>query len=144
MSGAARLYTPELLTLAVELANVPPLDTASVRGEARSPTCGSTLAMDLELNDAGLIDRIGMRVRACAVGQASAAIFARHAVGHDLASITAIVDSMESWLASDAPQPEWPDLALIAPARAYAARHGAILLPWKAAIAALSTVPAAS
>lgn len=144
MSGATRLYTPELLALAVELANVPPLDAASVSGEARSPTCGSTLAMDLVLNDAGRIDRIGMRVRACAVGQASAAIFARHATGHDLASITATVDSLEAWLADDAPQPEWPDLALIAPARAYAARHAAILLPWKAAIAALSTVPAAS
>lgn len=144
MSGAARLYSPELLALAVELATVPPLDAASASGEVRSPTCGSTLAMDLVLNDAGRIDQIGMRVRACAVGQASAAIFARHAAGHDLASITATVDTMETWLASDAPQPDWPDLALISPARAYPARHGAILLPWKAAIAALSTVPAAS
>ena len=69
MSAAARLYTPELLALAVELAKVPPLDTADVRGEARSPTCGSTLAVDLALDGNGRIARLGMRVRACAVGQ---------------------------------------------------------------------------
>jgi len=39
----------------------------------------------------------------------------------------------------DATAPDWPDLALVAPARAYPARHGAMLLPWKAAAAALSS-----
>ena len=142
--SAASLYTPELLALAVELANVPPLDSADTAAEARSPTCGSTLAVDLTLDATARIDRIGMRVRACAVGQAAAAIFARHAVGRDRAAIAATVDALEAWLANDGPQPDWPDLALIAPAREYPGRHGAILLPWKAALAALSTVPAAS
>ncbi|HWK41528.1 MAG TPA: iron-sulfur cluster assembly scaffold protein [Croceibacterium sp.] len=142
--SAASLYTPELLALAVELANVPPLDGADAAAEARSPTCGSTLAVDLTLDAAARIDRIGMRVRACAVGQAAAAIFARHAAGRDLADIAAAVDALDAWLTNDEPQPDWPDLALIAPARAYPGRHGAILLPWKAALAALSTVPAAS
>lgn len=141
--SAARLYTPELLALAVELANVPPLEAADAKAEARSPTCGSTLAMDLTLDDAGRIERIGMRVRACAVGQAAAAIFARHAQGCDLAGLSAILEDLESWLGGDAAEPEWPDLHLIAPARAYPARHGALLLPWKAARAALSTAPAA-
>jgi NifU-like protein involved in Fe-S cluster formation len=141
--SAARLYTPELLALAVELARVPPLETADASGEARSPTCGSTLAMDLALTSDGLIERLGMRVRACAVGQAAAAIFARHAVGRDLAAIAATLVELEGWLGGEAAEPQWPDLHLIAPARAYPARHGALLLPWKAALAALSTAPAA-
>lgn len=143
MSGAARLYTPELLALAVELAAVPPLEEAQVRGEARSPTCGSTLAIDLELGPGERIERVGMRVRACAVGQAAAAIFARHAAGLDHAAVSAALKALESWLAGTGPAPDWPDLEKIAPARAYPARHGAMLLPWKAALAALSTAPAA-
>ncbi len=140
MTAAQRLYTPELLALAVELAEYPPLDAAAAQGEARSPTCGSTLALDLALDNDGRIARLGMRVRACAVGQASAAIFARHARGRDLAAIRDALARLEAWLDDEGPAPEWPDLALVAPARAYPARHGAMLLPWKAAAAALSSV----
>ena len=128
MSAAARLYTPELLALAVELAGHPPLEEAALHGEARSPTCGSTLAMGLVPDAGGGIEALGMRVHACAVGQASAAIFARHAL-----------ERMEAWLAGQGPMPDWPDLELVAPAVAYPARHGAMLLPWKAALAALSS-----
>lgn len=144
MSAAQRLYTPELLALAVELAEYPPLETAALHGEARSPTCGSTLAIDLSADETGRIDRLGMRVRACAVGQASAAIFARHARGHDRPGIDLALARLEAWLEDEGPAPDWPDLALIAPARAYPARHGAILLPWRAAQAALSSEPSAS
>jgi len=80
-----------------------------------------------------------MRVRACAVGQASAAIFARHAAGRNLAEINDVLARLEAWLDDEGPAPEWPGLALVAPARAYPARHGAMLLPWKAAAAALSS-----
>ena len=139
MSAVQRLYTPELLALAVDLADYPPLETAGIHAEARSPTCGSTLAIDLTLDAAGLIERLGMRVRACAVGQAAAAIFARHARGHDRDELRGALERLEAWLDDEGPAPEWPDLALLAPARAYPARHGAMLLPWRAALAALSS-----
>jgi len=139
MTAAARLYTPELLALAVELAEHPPLDSAPVHGESRSPTCGSTLALDLALDADGRIERVGLRVRACAVGQAAAAVFARHAAGRDGQDIRGVLARLEGWLDDEGPAPDWPDLALIAPARAYPARHGAMLLPWKAAAAALSS-----
>ncbi len=143
MSAAQRLYTPELLALAVELARFPRLEEATTQGEARSPTCGSTLAMDLALDEAGRIERLGMTVRACAVGQGSAAIFARHAAGRDAGAIAGALGQLEAWLGGEGALPDWPDVAIIEPARAYPARHGAILLPWKAALAALSsTAPA--
>ena len=142
MSEAVRLYTPELLAAAVELAQYPPLGAAALHGEARAKTCGSTLTLDLITLPDGRIDRLGMRVRACAVGQASAALFARHAPGLKQGEIEAAHDAMTVWLAHNAPQPDWPGLDLIAPARDYPARHGAMLLPWKAAMAALSSAPA--
>ena len=139
MSAAQRLYTPELLALAVDLAKWPRLESAPVHGEARSPTCGSTLAIDLALDEVGRIERIGMAVRACAVGQAAAAIFAREAAGCSGEDIAAALSQLEAWLAHEGAVPEWPGLAPIEPARAYPARHGAMLLPWKAALAALSS-----
>jgi len=142
MSAAQRLYTPELLALAIELAEYPPFETSPIHAEARSPTCGSTLAIDLALDGAGSIERLGMRVRACAVGQASAAIFARHARGRDRRDVREALERLEAWLDDEGPAPEWPDLALIAPARAYPARRGAMLLPWRAALAALSSAAA--
>ncbi len=138
--SAARLYTPELLALAVDLARWPRLGDASLHGEARSPTCGSTLAMDLDVDDAGRIERFGLAVRACAVGQAAAAIFAHEAHGRSIDDIAQALGELESWLTGDGPLPAWPGLAPIAPARAYPARHGAMLLPWKAALGALSSI----
>jgi NifU-like protein involved in Fe-S cluster formation len=141
--SAQRLYTPELLALAVDLAKWPPLGEADRHGEARSPTCGSTLAMDLALDREGRIEALGLKVRACAVGQAAAAIFARHAPGRDAREMSTALEDLESWLAHRGELPGWPGLAPLVPARGYPARHGAMLLPWRAAIAALSS-PATS
>ncbi|GAA0278959.1 iron-sulfur cluster assembly scaffold protein [Alteraurantiacibacter aestuarii] len=142
--SAEKLYTPGVLALTIELANWPAIENLPLHGEARSATCGSTLGVDLALDDAGTISSIGLRVRACAVGQAAAAIFARHAKGQDLASLQAAHDRIEGWLDGEAPIADWPDLELLVAARDYPARHGAIMLPWKAAISALSSAPAAS
>ncbi len=142
--SAERLYTPQLLALTVELANWPAMENLPLHGESRSPTCGSTLALDIALDEVGCIRTCGLRVRACAVGQAAAAIFARHAKGRDLTCLTSTHDRIEGWLDGEAPIADWPDLYLLEKARDYPARHGAIMLPWKAAIAALSSAPAAS
>jgi NifU-like protein involved in Fe-S cluster formation len=141
--SAQRLYTPELLALAVDLARWPPFEAGS-HGEARSPTCGSTLTVDLQLGPAGQIEALGLRVQACAVGQAAAAIFAHHARGRDRAAIVAALEQLESWLAHERDLPDWPGLAPLVPARGYPARHGAMLLPWKAALSALSSPAPAS
>lgn len=142
--STTRLYTPQVLALTVELADCPPMESLPLHGDARAATCGSTLGLDIALDQSGRIDTLGLRVRACAIGQAAAAIFARHAKGCDLACLTAMHDRIEGWLEGEAPIADWPDLALLEAARNYPARHGAILLPWKAAIAALSSAPAAS
>jgi NifU-like protein involved in Fe-S cluster formation len=97
--------------------------------------------MDVSVDDGGRIGRLGMRVRACAVGQASAAIFARHAPGRSRTELEAALAALEAWLGGEGPEPDWPGLAAIGPARSYPARHGAMLLPWKAALSALSSAP---
>lgn len=139
MSQTDKLYTPELLALTVELAKWPPLAGAPLHGEARSPTCGSTLAIDLATGPDGRITGLGLRVRACAVGQAAAAIFARYAAGRDASDLERALRELQAWLAGNSGVPDWPDMGLIGAARGFPARHGAIVLPWQAALTALSS-----
>ncbi len=142
MTGSPRtgavLYSRELLALAVALADVPFDPDLPLIGEARSRTCGSTLRLSASLDGDGRFDRFGLRVSACAVGQAAAALFARGAVGRSAADVAVSREQIASWLAQGVPPPDWPGLAALEPARAYPARHGAILLAWDAALAALS------
>ena len=136
MSAAVTLYTQEVLALATSLAAWPLDPALPLIGQARAPTCGSTIELGLSLDNAGAIAAIGLRARACAIGQAAAAIFANAARGRSRADIAAAVTAIEHWLAG-AELPGWPGFAAIAAARDYPARHGAILLAWRAALVAL-------
>lgn len=138
--SATRLYTPELLGLAVSLAEYPLTDGMSLQGEARSRTCGSTIRIGINCDDAGRIERLGLMVSACAVGQAAAAIFASGATGFDAAGMQGVGKDIENWLEGTGGQPDWPGIMALDAAREYPARHGVIALPWKAATAALNKV----
>jgi NifU-like protein involved in Fe-S cluster formation len=142
LSGAERLYTPELLALTLKLTEFPLDEALPLEGAARSKSCGSTLALRLALGEDGAIARLGLKVQACAVGQASAAIFAEAAPGRSLADIGRAAGELQQWLAGEGPAPDWPGIDMLEPARAYPGRHGAISLPWQAALAALSSNPA--
>jgi NifU-like protein involved in Fe-S cluster formation len=137
VSSSRALYTPQVLALATSLARFPLDEALMLRGTARSPTCGSTIELGLALDRQGAIERVGLRAHACAIGQAAAAIFAESASGRDALALRAAEAEVGSWLEGGA-LPDWPNFDAIAVARSYPARHGAILLPWKAALAALS------
>lgn len=139
MATAVALYTPEILALAADLADYPADASLPLSASARSNSCGSTLTVQLATDAAGRIARLGIAAHACAIGQAAAAIFARAAPGCSVADIAAAESAIAAWLAGDGPLPSWPGLASIAPAVAYPARHGAILLAWRAARVALSS-----
>lgn len=136
MTAAAALYSREVLSLATSLAAWPLDPALPLAGHARAPTCGSTLDLGLALDAAGAIEQIGLRAHACAIGQAAAAIFANAASGQTSADIAAAAGGIERWL-EGGPAPDWPGFDAIAAARDYPARHGAILLAWRAALVAL-------
>jgi NifU-like protein involved in Fe-S cluster formation len=137
VSSSAALYTPQVLALATSLARFPLDEALPLRGAARSPTCGSSIELGLSCDSSGAIAQLGLRAHACAIGQAAAAVFAEAAAGHDAATIKSGEAEIANWL-EGGDLPDWPNFSAIAAARAYPARHGAILLPWKASLAALS------
>lgn len=140
---ATALYTPEILVLATGLADYRLDDSLTLRAEARSRSCGSSLTLGLMLDDRDRVTRVGLRTQACAIGQASAAIFAQAATGRSAEDISATASAVARWLAGEGSLPDWPGLATIAPARDYPGRHGALMLPWSAALQLLSTRAAA-
>lgn len=136
---AGRLYSPALLSLATELANYPFVGAWVHSGSARSKTCGSSIEIGLALDDRSRVTRLGLRVSACAVGQAAATIFAQGCKGFDRLELAAHLSEIEHWLGnSTVVRPSWPGFEPLLIARDYPARHGALLLPWKAALQALS------
>ena len=133
-----KLYSPALLGLATGLADYPFDPALPLTAEARSRSCGSVIALGLALGEDGRIARIGMQVSACAIGQASAALLAQGGVGEYPAQVEKTAAALSQWLAGEGDLPPWPGLEPLAPARAHPGRHGALLLPWKAAVEALS------
>ena len=135
-NASARLYSPQILSLAVRLADYPLDDRQPLLGEANSRTCGSKVACSLTLNS-GRIAEVGLRVSACAVGQAAAAIFASHARGFTESDLAKAEGQLGAWLGLGGSVPDWPEIELLEPALPFPARHSAILLPWNAALRAL-------
>jgi len=133
---SAPLYNRDILSLAVATADYLPLPDARYHASLRAPLCGSRILLDLDTDDTGRVTAIGLHVEACALGQASAALLARHAAGRSIDDIRAARAAIASWFGGTGAQPDWPGFDLLAPAKDYPARHGAILLPFDAAIAA--------
>ncbi|MEM6856230.1 MAG: iron-sulfur cluster assembly scaffold protein [Pseudomonadota bacterium] len=132
------LYTPEMLALATELARYPLNGSFAYQADVRSKVCGSTLSIGLDCDAKGAVSRIGLKVSACAVGQSSAAILAQSVQGVTAQDLTRTHAALRDWLAGKGALPDWPGLATLSSARERAGRHGALLLPWEAALQALS------
>ena len=132
MSGP--LYNRDILALAVATSEHLPNPDARYHATARAPLCGSRILLDLDADDLGRVTCIGMHVEACALGQAAATLLARHVKGRNRDEIR---DAIAGWFGGTGAVPDWPGFELLAPARDYPARQGAILLPFDAAILAL-------
>ena len=135
----APLYTTEILRLAASLDAPPELDRVDGEAEVRSPTCGSRVATSVQVEN-GQIEALSQQVHACAFGQASAALLQRSAVGRRRDNVEQALAELGDWLVGADVALSWPGLDALAPARPRAGRHGAILLPFRALLAAFEDV----
>lgn len=133
----AALYNSTILRLATSIPHQQRLDAPQATAERRSPICGSRVTVDVTLDDAGRIAAIGQEVRACALGQAAAALMGKHAIGRSLPELEAARDALTAFLAGTRDDPgDWPGLEIFAPARPHSARHPSIRLAFEAVAAA--------
>jgi len=135
------LYNAEILRLAASIPFSERLADAQATARRTSPVCGSRVTADVKVDRGGRITDFGQEVRACALGQASAAILGGNVIGETAASLTEAHSLLATWLKSDEPLPaplaeRFARLALFEPARAHPARHASICLSFEAAAAA--------
>jgi NifU-like protein involved in Fe-S cluster formation len=133
----APLYTTEILRLAASLNEPHLLSREDGRAELRSPTCGSRVTTSVELRADGRVAAVSQHVHACAFGQASAVALEQSAIGCDKKEIEAELKLLGDWLDGCDAAPSWSALLALAPARPRKSRHGAILLPFRALLAAM-------
>ncbi len=146
MSGESdliNLYSTQILALASELPRAARLEAPDGSATARAPLCGSTVTVDIALQD-GRVSDYAASVKACALGQAAASVVARAIVGTTPEEVTAARDALRAMLYADGPAPQAPfdDLAVLRAAQPFANRHASILLALDAAVDALSQVRA--
>ena len=130
------LYTRDILRLAASIPHLARFD--GVDGpEVRSPTCGARMRATVVLDGEGRVTSLNQAVEACAFGQAAAALVGAHAIGRDAAEVRAALIATERWLAGVEDVEPWRGFAALEPARHRQGRHGAILLPFRALLAAI-------
>ncbi|MCI4663855.1 MAG: iron-sulfur cluster assembly scaffold protein [Neomegalonema sp.] len=134
-----KLYSQRILALAADIPHAERLAAPQASASRRSPLCGSMVIVDAEMKDGRLTD-LGMDVKACALGQASAAILGRTAIGQTREAIKTARDALEALLKENAAAPSghFAELEVLAPARDYRNRHASIMLAWEGLLEAMA------
>ncbi|WP_323022239.1 iron-sulfur cluster assembly scaffold protein [Pararhodobacter sp.] len=133
-SDLIKLYSTRILALAAEIPHLGRLEAPQASVKKRSPLCGSTVTVDLSLKDGRVAD-FAQEVKACALGQASAAVLGEAVIGRTPEELEAAASALESMLKQDGPVPPAPfdGYEALLPAREFKNRHASILLSVQAA-----------
>ncbi|MBY6200057.1 iron-sulfur cluster assembly scaffold protein [Maritalea mobilis] len=134
------LYSQKILGLAADIPHRGRLEGAQATVKKRAPLCGSTVTVDLDLDADGRIARFAQDVKACALGQASAALFGRNAIGRTRPEVEAARDALRAMLkeGGDPPGDPFDGYEVLAPARDYKNRHASIMLALEATAEAMA------
>jgi NifU-like protein involved in Fe-S cluster formation len=91
-----------------------------------------------------VVTDFGHEVKACALGQASSSIMARHVVGSTAGELRALREQMYRMLKEDGAPPtgKWVELEALLPVRDFKARHASTLLTFDAVVDAVNQIEA--
>ena len=131
------VYNAKILDFAGNIGRIGHLDAPDGQAKAHSKLCGSTVNVDIKIED-GAVSDYAQDVKACALGQASAAILAKNVVGCSLEELQAVRAEMLAMLKEDGPSPtgKFEELKFLEPVREYRARHASTMLPFDAVVEA--------
>ena len=132
------LYSARILTLAANMPRAGRLAAPDASSTKVAKLCGSTITVDVALRN-NLVADFAQEVRACALGQAAAAVLGAQVIGADLAQIEMARDALCAMLKDGGPAPQgrFAELAVLAPVKDYPARHASTLLAFEAAVEAV-------
>lgn len=138
------VYNRRILELAADIPRQGRLAHAGASATAHSKLCGSTVTVDLTM-DGDTVTDFAHEVKACALGQASSSIMARHVVGSTATELREIREIARKMLKENGAPPsgKWEDLKVLEPVRDYKARHASTLLTFDAVVEAVGKATAA-
>jgi SUF system NifU family Fe-S assembly protein len=135
------IYNSKILEFAGNITHAGSLPDADASSEKHSKLCGSKVRVYLKL-DHGTVTDFAHEVRACALGQASSSIMARHIIG---ATADEIREAREDMLAmlkegGEGPEGRFEDMRYLKPVKDYKARHASTMLTFEAVVDAINQI----
>jgi NifU-like protein involved in Fe-S cluster formation len=132
------LYSAKILRLVANMPRAGRLAAPDASREKIAKLCGSKITVDVKLSE-GRVSDFAQEVRACALGQAAAAVLGANIIGADLAEIEVARDALRAMLKAGGPAPEgrFAELSVLEPVKDYPARHASTLLAFEAAAEAV-------
>jgi NifU-like protein involved in Fe-S cluster formation len=135
------IYNQRIIALAGNIPRLGRLAAPDATATAHSKLCGSTVTVDLSMED-GIVTDFAHDVKACALGQASSSIMAQHVVGATADELRSVRQAMQKMLKENGPPPEgrFADLKYLEPVRDYKARHASTMLTFDAVVDCLDQI----
>src|SRR5580693_4139491 len=127
------LYSAKILKAAANMPRAGRLAAPGGSAEKVAKLCGSRVTVDVVLKDGRIAD-YAQDVKACALGQAAAAIMGEHVIGASVEEIEMARDALRAMLKTGGAPPEgrFADLAMLAPVKDYPPRHASTMLAFEA------------
>jgi NifU-like protein involved in Fe-S cluster formation len=137
------VYNRRIIELAGNIPRLGRLADAEATATAHSRLCGSTVTVDLKM-DGDRVTDFAHDVKACALGQASSSIMARHVVGSQAQELRELRETVRRMLKENGAPPtgKWSDVAVLEPVRDFKARHASTLLTFDAVVDAIDQIEA--
>ena len=137
------VYNKRIIELAGNIPRLGRLADAQASATAHSKLCGSTVTVDLKMEGDQVSD-FAHEVKACALGQASSSIMARHVIGAKADELRNLRETVRKMLKENGAPPDgkWADIAVLEPVRDYKARHASTLLTFDAVVDAVNQIEA--
>ena len=131
------LYSAKVLALAANMPRAGRLAAPEGSSEKVSKLCGSKVVVDVVLADGRVVD-FAQDVKACALGQASAAVLGEHVIGASVDELETARDALKAMLkeGAAAPQGRFADLKALEVVRDYPPRHASTMLAFEAVVEA--------
>lgn len=135
------VYNAKILELAGNIPRIGRLDQPDASARAHSRLCGSTVTVDIKMED-GRVSDYAHEVKACALGQSSSSIMAQTVIGSSPEELRSVRRTMWKMLQEKGPPPNgrWADLRFLEPVRDYKARHASTMLTFDAVVDAVDQI----
>ena len=137
------IYNSKILEFAGNIPRIGSLAEADASAQAHSKLCGSRVKIWLTMKD-GVVTDFAHDVKACALGQASSSIMARHVIGASSEELRKAREDMLAMLKADGEGPEgrFEEMRYLRPVKDYKARHASTMLTFDAVVDAIGQIEA--